>query len=118
MSTLHIVVVAVAAAFNLGSGILTMLRVRLIFPLFDGAGIPHSWAVFPIGTCKALGGLGLALGLLGVPWIGLAASIGLVLFWTCAVYTHLLMRFWPPQTVLTFVFFALSGGSLSLGVLV
>ncbi|WP_035699743.1 DoxX family protein [Glycomyces tenuis] len=118
MSTLYTVIVAIAAVFNLGSGILTMLRVRFIFPLFDGAGIPHSWAVFPIGTFKALGGLGLVLGLLGVPWIGLAASIGLVLFWTCAIYTHFFTRFWPPQSVFTFVFFSLSAGSLSLGLFV
>src|SRR5688572_5967489 len=110
MSTLYVVIVSIAAAFNLISGVLTMLRVKWIFPLFDGAGIPHSWAVFPIGTFKTLGGLGLALSLLGVPWIGLAASVGLVLFWTCAVYTHVFTRFWPPQSALTFVFFSLSAG--------
>lgn len=117
MTTLYIVVTSVAAAFNLGSGILTLFRLKRIFPLFDGAGIPHSWMIFPVGVLKTAGGLGLTLGLLGVPWVGTAAGVGLVLFWVCAVYTHALTNFWPRETFLTFTFLGLAVGSFALRLL-
>lgn len=63
------------------------------------AGVPPSWLTFPIGTRKTAGAAGL-LGLLGVPLIGTAAAVGLVLFFVCAVYTHLLARDYSIQLVL------------------
>jgi hypothetical protein len=51
------------------------------------AGVPVSWLRFPIGTLKLLGALGLVAGL-WVPGIGVAAAAGLVVFFVCAMYTH------------------------------
>lgn len=118
MSTIHIVITAVAAALNLGSGIGSMARLKVIYPLLDGARVPRSWLVFPIGVLKAAGGLGLAAGLLGADLLGTAAAVGLVLFWVCALYTHALANFWPKQTFLAGVFLALAVGALSLDLLV
>jgi hypothetical protein len=43
------------------------------------------------------GPAGLLLGVFGVPLIGTAAAIGLVLFFTCALYTHLRAGDCSPQ---------------------
>jgi hypothetical protein len=51
-------------------------------------GVPTSWLPM-LGTLKTAGALGLLLGLLGVPYIGVAAAIGLVLFFLGAIGTHL-----------------------------
>ena len=114
MSTLYIVIAATAAVLNLGSGIASMLRLKIIYPLLDGVKVPRSMLVFPIGVLKAAGGLGLAAGLLVAPWIGTAAAAGLVLFWTCAAYSHVLANFWPKETVLMFAFLGLSATTLAL----
>ena len=53
------------------------------------ADVPVSWLRFPIGTLKTLGTAGLIVGL-WVPAIGITAAAGLVVFFVCAVYTHVL----------------------------
>ncbi|MCK0093377.1 DoxX family protein [Rhodococcus sp. F64268] len=45
-----------------------------------------------LATLKASGALGLAVGLLAVPWLGVAAGIGLVLFFVGAIVVHLRAR--------------------------
>jgi hypothetical protein len=63
---------------------------RPIPPRMARAGVPESWSTFPIGTLKTACAACLLLGLLGVPVIGTAAAIGLVLFFVCAAHTHVL----------------------------
>ncbi|RRR98548.1 DoxX family protein [Glycomyces terrestris] len=113
MSTLYLVLVLAGGLANLGSGIGAMARLKVILPLMDGAHVPHSMLVFPIGVLKVLGGLGLLAGL-AYPPLGTAAAAGLVLFWTCAVHTHVLANFWPKETVGTFAFLGLAVTTLAL----
>ncbi|MFI7468474.1 DoxX family protein [Nonomuraea sp. NPDC049646] len=68
--------------------------------------MPRSWLVWPIGTLKAAGAAGLALGLLGVPLAGTAAAAGLVLSYVCALCTHLRVADRSPQFYLAIVFLA------------
>jgi hypothetical protein len=114
MSTFHLILVITGGVLNLGSGIGAMVKLPVIMPLMDGAGVPRSWLVFPIGALKVAGGAGLLIGL-AVPPIGLVAAAGLVLYWTCAVHTHLLANFWPKETFGTFTFLGLAVGTLALG---
>ncbi|WP_205326445.1 DoxX family protein [Glycomyces sp. YM15] len=114
MSTLHLVLAITFGVLNLGSGIGAMVKLQQILPLMDGANVPQSMLVFPIGVLKAVGGIGLLVGLAGFPLVGTAAAAGLVLFWTCAVHTHVLANFWPKETVLTFTFLASSIALLAL----
>lgn len=114
MSTLYLVLATTFGVLNLGSGIGAMVRLKVILPLMDGAHVPHSMLVFPIGVLKVLGGIGLLAGL-AYPPVGTAAAAGLVLFWTCAVHTHVLANFWPKETVGTFTFLASSIVLLALG---
>lgn len=97
MSTVAVAVTAFGiAAFGL-SGVASLARFKPIIPGMVRAGVPESWLIFPIGTLKTAGALGLLLGLVGVPFVGAAAAIGLVLFFVCAAYTHLLAEDYSPQ---------------------
>ena len=93
MHAAYLVVALITCAANAFSGFAAITRPKPIMstlgPALRTAGIPESWLVFPIGTLKAAGALGLLLGVIGVPLVGTAAAIGLVLFFVCAAYTHI-----------------------------
>jgi hypothetical protein len=88
MLSAYVIVTIAAIAANTFSGIAAILHFKPILPGMARAGVPESWLTFPIGTLKTAGAVGLLLGLAGVPAIGTAAAIGLILFFTCAIYTH------------------------------
>ncbi|ONI85427.1 hypothetical protein ALI144C_14035 [Actinosynnema sp. ALI-1.44] len=115
MSTAYLVVALLAVAANGFSGIAALLRFKPILPGMAAAGVPESWLTFPIGTLKTAGAAGLLLGILGVPMIGIAAAIGLILFFVCAVHTHILARDYAAQFGLANAFLALNIAVLVLG---
>jgi hypothetical protein len=57
----------------------------------------------------------LLLGVAGVPVVGTAAAIGLVLFFVCAVYTHLRVGDYSVQFGLAVGFLGLAVASLAFG---
>jgi DoxX-like family len=79
MSTAYVIVTIVTIAANAFSGVAAILHFKPILPGMARAGVPESWLTFPIGTLKTAGAAGLLLGLIGVPLIGAAAAIGLIL---------------------------------------
>jgi hypothetical protein len=87
MTTAYLAVTLTAIAANGFSGIAALLHFRPILPGMAKAGVPVSWLRFPIRTLKTLGAVGLAAGLAFRP-LGLWAAIGLVLFFVCALHTH------------------------------
>jgi hypothetical protein len=92
MHTTYVAVALITISINTFSGFAAMTRFKPIMktlsPALKTAGISESWLVFPIGTLKTAGALGLLLGLIGVPLVGTVAAIGLILFFVCAAYTH------------------------------
>lgn len=114
MTTAHLAVTLVAVAANAFSGIAAMRRFSRIMPAMTRAGVPESWLVFPIGTLKTAGAAGLLLGLLNVPMVGTAAAVGLVLFFVCAVYTHVRASDYSPQFGLAIGFLLLAASVLAL----
>jgi hypothetical protein len=114
MFTVFVVVTLVAVAATGFSGIAAIAHFAPILPGMVKAGVPESWLIFPIGTLKTAGALGLLLGVLGVPLIGPAAAIGLVLFFVCAVYTHIRAHDYSPQFGLAIGFGLLAAASLVL----
>ena len=114
MFTAYVVVTFLAIAADAFSGVAALLHFKPIIPGMLKAGVPESWLTFPIGTLKTAGALGLLLGLIGVPLIGTAAAIGLVLFFVCAIYTHLLARDYSPQFGLAIGFLLLNASALVL----
>jgi DoxX-like family len=114
MFTAFVVVTLLAIAADAFSGIAALVHFKPIIPGMLKAGVPESWLTFPIGTLKTAGAIGLLLGLIGVPLIGTAAAIGLVLFFVCAIYTHLLARDYSPQFGLAIGFLLLNMSALVL----
>lgn len=115
MSTTHLVVHVLAVAANAFSGIAALAHFKPIVPGMTKVGVPESWLTFPIGVLKTAGAAGLLLGLLGVPVVGTAAAAGLVLFFACAVHTHLLAGDYSPQFGLALGFLALAVAALASG---
>jgi DoxX-like family len=115
MFTAYLVVTLLAIAANAFSGVAAMVHFKPIIPGMVRAGVPESWLTFPIGTLKTAGAAGLLLGLAGVPLVGTAAAIGLVLFFVCAVYTHLRAGDYSAQFGLAIGFLGLAVASLALG---
>jgi hypothetical protein len=120
MSVAYVVVALVTVAANMFSGIAAITRLKPIMevlrPALKTAGIPESWLTFPIGTLKTAGAIGLLLGVIGVPLVGTAAAIGLILFFVCAAYTHIRVSDYSQTFFLGSCFFLpLAIASLVLG---
>lgn len=115
MLTAYVAVATVAIVANLFSGAAAIARLKSIGPAMARVGVPESWLTFPIGTLKVAGAAGLLLGLLGVPLIGTAAAIGLVLYFVCALYTHVLAHDYSPQFGLAIGFLLITATTLVLG---
>ena len=94
MTTAYITVTLIAIAANGFSGIAALLHLKPILPGMAKAGVPISWLTFPIGTLKTAGALGLAAGLAFRP-LGVAAAIGLVLFFVRDIHAHPCQRLQP-----------------------
>jgi hypothetical protein len=113
--TAYLVVALVAIAANAFSGIAAIAHFKPIVPPMARAGVPESWLTFPIGTLKTAGAAGLLLGLVGLPLVGAAAAIGLILFFVCAIYTHVRARDYSPQFGLAIAFLSMAVATLALG---
>jgi hypothetical protein len=85
MSTAHLIVTLAAAAFVGFSAVSVFTHAKWVVEPITEYGVPRSWWPW-LGTAKAAGAAGLVAGLF-VPPIGVAAAIGLVLYFTGAVVT-------------------------------
>jgi DoxX-like family len=90
MFVAYIALSILAAAANLFSATLDFIRYEPILISMDKANVPRSWLTM-LGILKAAGALGLLIGI-GVPLIGTAAAVGLILFFVAAIITHLRAR--------------------------
>jgi len=66
-------------------------RTRFVLANTDEVGVPRSWLA-PLGVLKGAGAAGLLLGRLGLRSLGIAAAIGLVVFFAGALTTHVRAR--------------------------
>src|SRR5258706_2937933 len=83
----YIVVTGLAAAANLFSATLDFVRYKEVLIAMAKAGVSESWLT-TLGILKAAGAIGLLVGI-GVPVVGMAAAVGLILFFVAAIVTHL-----------------------------
>jgi hypothetical protein len=111
MFTAYVVVTVLAAAANTFSATLDFIRFKRILINMARAGVPESW-ITKLGILKAAGALGLLVGI-GVPLIGTAAAVGLILFFVAAIITHLRAR--DYSLGLAVVFLLLAAAALTLG---
>ena len=87
MFTAYVVVTVLASVANAFAATLDFVRYKQVSIAMAKAGVPESWMTM-LGILKAAGALGLLVGI-GVPVIGTAAAVGLVLFFVGAIITHL-----------------------------
>lgn len=85
MSTAYVIVTLVGAALAGFSAVSVFTRAKWVVEPITAYGVPESW--WPLlGTAKAAGAVGLVAGVF-VPPIGVAAAIGLVLYFLGAGVT-------------------------------
>ncbi|MEV5972042.1 DoxX family protein [Streptomyces sp. NPDC051921] len=90
MSTTAIVVTAVAAFMAGFSGVSVFARAKFVVDPLAEYGVPRRiWNL--LGAAKLAGAIGLLVGY-AIPAIGIAAAIGLVLYFTGAVITVIRAR--------------------------
>ena len=107
----YVVVAVLAAAVNTWAAVADFVRAGTALDNAARVEVPSSWLA-PLGALKAAGALGLLVGI-AVPVIGVAAAIGLVLFFVCAVFAHLRVR-WYSTIAFPATFLLLAVGALVL----
>jgi hypothetical protein len=109
MYTAYVVTAAVAAAANTAAATVDFARAGWILDNMTKYGVPHSW-LFPLGALKVAGALGLLVGI-AVPLIGIAAAVGLVLFFLGAIVT-VTRSHWYSHIPYPAMFLLLASGAL------
>jgi DoxX-like family len=87
----YLIVTAATIAANAVAAIADFARAKQVLANAAELRIPESW-IPRLGALKAAGAAGLLLGLLGVRFVGVAAGIGLVLFFIGAIAAHVRAR--------------------------
>ena len=112
MSTAHVVVTVLAAAWVGFSAVSVFRRAKWVVQPLAAYGVPQAW--WPgLATAKAAGAAGLLVGL-RVPPLGVLAGIGLVLYFTGAVLTVVRAR-WYAHIPYPLLYLAPVVGALVLG---
>jgi hypothetical protein len=93
MHTAHLIVTIAAAAWVGFSAVSMFTRAKWVVEPITEYGVPRSWWNL-LGTAKAAGAAGLLAGLFWAP-IGIAAAIGLVLYFSGALITVARARAYP-----------------------
>lgn len=100
-----------AAAANAYAAVSDFTRPAWILENMNKLGIPESWLP-TLGILKALGALGLLAGI-AIPFIGIAAAAGLILFFLGAMVTVVHAR-WYPHMPFPLIWLALAVAALVL----
>lgn len=103
----YIVVTLITIAANTGMVVADLTKSKMVLANGAEVGVRASWIPM-LATLKAAGAAGLLLGLLGLRPIGIAAAVGLTLFFIGAVAAHVRAR--------VFYNLAFPGGYLALAV--
>jgi hypothetical protein len=104
----YIIITAVAIVANAGIAAATLAHAKFVVSNLGEVSLPGSW-LSPLAILQAAGAFGLVAGLLGVPLVGTAAAIGLVLFFVGAVVTHLRSRAYrSPSSPVLFLALAIA----------
>ncbi|MCR6484669.1 DoxX family protein [Amycolatopsis sp. OK19-0408] len=88
---MHTAVIVTTIVLNAAIGVADLAKARFVLATSGAVDVPPSWLPM-LGTLKLAGAAGLTLGLLGVRPIGVAAGIGLVLFYVGAIVAHVRAR--------------------------
>src|SRR5712675_1516240 len=106
MLATYLTVTLATAAANIFSATCDFVRYKQVSIAMAKAGVPESWMT-TLGILKAAGALGLLVGI-GVPLIGIAAAVGLILFFVGAIITHLRGRDYSLGPAMLFLLLAVA----------
>lgn len=107
----YVTVAVLAAVMNLWAASQSLRRAAMPVQNAAKVEVPSSWVV-PLGALLFAGGIGLLAGI-AVPLIGVGAAVGLVLYFVCAIFAHLRVR-WFSTVSFPAVFLSLAVAALVL----
>jgi hypothetical protein len=113
MFTAYVVVTLMAVAASTFVAVANFMRLEFVLTTAAKVSVPESW-ITVLGTLNAAAALGLLLGLAGVPLVGTAAAIGLVLYFVGAIVIHLRVRDYSIGPAATFLLLAVAALVLEL----
>lgn len=91
MSVAYVIVTVITIIANATIAVADLRRAKFVLANSAEVGVPQSWLPL-LATLKAAGAAGLLIGLFGVHALGIAAAIGLTLFFTGALIAHVRAR--------------------------
>ena len=91
MELAYVVITCAAVLANAGIAAADLAKAPFVLANSGAVGVPQAW-IPPLALLKAAGAAGLLLGLLGLRPLGVAAGVGLVLFYIGAVLVHVRAR--------------------------
>ncbi len=113
MFTTYVVVTLMAVAASTFVTIANFGRLEFVLTTAAKVSVPESWITM-LGTLNAAAALGLLLGLVGVPLVGTAAAIGLIMYFVGAIITHLRARDYSIGPAAAFLLLAVAALVLDL----
>ena len=111
MFSAYLILTALAAAALTFSASADFVRYQKVMINMARADVPESWLT-RLGIAKAAGALGLVVGIV-IPPIGVAAAIGVILFFVGAIITHIRARWFSFGFPATYLLLAV--GALVMG---
>jgi len=112
--TAYVAITVLTILANAGVAAADLAQARFVLGNMAEVGVPRSW-LLPLALLKAAGAAGLLIGLLSVPALGIAAAIGLVLFFAGALAVHVRARVFH-SIAFPGIYFALAVASAALAV--
>lgn len=107
---MHTAIIVTTIALNAGTGLADLVKAEFVLATSRAVGVPPS-RLPVLGALKLAGAAGLLIGLSGGRPIGIAAAIGLVLFFAGAIVAHVRAREFATGVAPLF-FLGLAVGSL------
>ena len=104
MFTAYVVITVVASAATAYAATVDFVQPEWVLTNMARLGVPRSW-LFSLGAAKAAGALGLLVGIV-LPVVGVAAGVGLVLFFLGAVVTVVRARWFAHYYPVVFLLLA------------
>jgi len=102
----YLIVTILTEAANIFSATCDFIRYDKVSIAMARAGVPESWMT-TLGVLKTAGALGLLVGI-DVPVIGIAAAVGLIVFFVGAIITHLRGRDYSLGPAMLFLLLAVA----------
>jgi hypothetical protein len=111
MFSAYVILTVLAAAALTFSATADFVHYKKVMINMARAGVPESWLI-RLGIAKAAGAIGLLVGIV-IPPIGVAAAIGIILFFVGAIITHIRARWFSFGFPATYLLLAV--GALVMG---